>query len=173
MMTRQFSLALGQLFLVFVVQEAVVNQFRLPAGGFSLLLIFTLVWAILSLPEIAALIGFFSGLLMDLSQTSSGPIGHWTLLMIAACYAVAYLGSGNESLSGNPLGFTFLVASAVFFVELSFVATGVLLGVASGSFIQVLITSVGVSIWSLVVTPIFLPLISFLHQVTFNKRAVL
>ena len=93
--------------------------------------------------------------------------------MIGACYAVAYLGSGNESFSGNPLGFTFLVASAVFFVELSFVATGVLLGVASGSFIQVLITSVGVSIWSLVVTPIFLPLISFLHQVTFNKRTVL
>ena len=173
MMMRQFSLALGQLFVVFIVQEAIVNQFRLPGGGFSLLLIFTLVWAVLSLPEIAAFIGFISGLFMDLSQSSSGPIGHWTLLMIAACYCVAYLGSGNDSLSGNPLGFTFLTTSAVFLVELAFVATGALLGVGSGSFGQILLTMLGVSIWSLVVTPIFLPLFSYLHSLTFNTRSVI
>lgn len=170
---RQISLTFSQLFIVFIVQEAIVNQFRLPGGGFSLLLIFALVWAILTLPEIAALIGFISGLFMDLSQSSSGPIGQWTLLMIAACYAVAYLGSGNESLSGNPLGFTFLTMSAVFFVELSFVATSALLGVATGGFGQVLITLLGVSMWSLVATPIFLPLFSYLHALTFNTRSVL
>jgi len=172
-MMRQFSLALGQIIVVFIVQEAIVSQFRLPGGGFSLLLIFTLVWAVLSLPEIAALIGFISGLFMDLSQSSSGPIGHWTLLMIAACCCVAYLGSGNDSLSGNPLGFTFLTTSAVFFVELAFVATGALLGVGSGSFGQILITIIGISIWSLVVTPIFLPLFSHLHSITFNSRSVI
>lgn len=85
--------------MIFMAQEAVVNQFRLPGGGFSLLLIFTLMWAILSSQEIAAIGGFIAGLLMDLSPSSTGPIGQWSLLMIAVCYAVSYLGSGNEGLS--------------------------------------------------------------------------
>ena len=170
---RQFLLTLIQTFVVFVVQEAIISQFRLPGGGFSLLLIFSLVWAILSSPEIAALTGFTAGFFMDLSQSASGPIGHWTLLMIAACYAVSYLGSGNESLSGNPLGFTFLTMSAVFFVELSYVVTSALLGVQAGSFGQVIITLVGVTIWSLVATPIFLPLFSYAHSLTFSTRSTI
>lgn len=159
--------------IIFVVQESLVDQFRLPGGGFSLLLIFTLIWAILSPHEIAALGGFLAGLLMDLSQSSSGPIGQWTLLMISACYAVSYLGFGNENLSGNPLGLTFFATSAVFFVEIAYVITGALLGVQTGSFEQILITLFGISIWSLVVTPIFLPIFSRLHAFVFNTRSAI
>ena len=173
MITRQISIALPIFLIIYVVQEAVLNQFRLPGGGFSLLLIFTLVWAVLSSPEIAALSGFTAGLLMDLSGSSSGPIGQWTLLMIAACYAVSYFGSGNESLYGNPLGFTLFTTIAVFFIELAYVVTGALLGVQSGSFAQILITICGISLWSLVSTPIFLPVFSRLHALVFNTRSAI
>lgn len=173
MITRQFSIAIPIFVLIFMVQEAVVDQFRLAGGGFSLLLIFTIIWAILSTQEIAAIGGFTAGLLMDLSPSSSGPIGQWTLLMIAGCYAVSYLGSGNENLSGNPLGLTFFTTSAVFFIEISYVVTGALLGVQTGSFGQILITLVGISIWSLVVTPILLPLFSRIHAFAFNTRSAI
>ena len=159
--------------MIFMAQEAVVNQFRLAGGGFSLLLIFTLMWAILSSQESAAIGGFIAGLLMDLSPSSSGPIGQWTLLMIAACYAISYLGSGNESLSGNPLGLTFFITSAVFFIEIAYLVTGALLGVQSGSFGQILITLFGISIWTLVITPILLPLFSRLHAFAFNTRSAI
>jgi len=159
--------------MIFMAQEAVVNQFRLPGGGFSLLLIFTLMWAILSSQEIAAIGGFIAGLLMDLSPSSTGPIGQWSLLMIAACYAVSYLGSGNESLSGNPLGLTFFITSTVFFIEIAYLVTGALLGVQSGSFGQILITLFGISIWTLVITPILLPLFSRLHAFAFNTRSAI
>ncbi len=159
--------------MIFMAQESVVNQFRLAGGGFSLLLIFTLMWAILSSQEIAAIGGFIAGLLMDLSPSSSGPIGQWTLLMIAACYALSYLGSGNESLSGNPLGLTFFITSAVFFIEIAYLVTGALLGVQSGSFGQILITLFGISIWTLVITPILLPLFSRLHAFAFNTRSAI
>ena len=159
--------------MIFMAQEAVVNQFRLAGGGFSLLLIFTLMWAILSSQAIAAIGGFIAGLLMDLSPSSSGPIGQWTLLMIAACYALSYLGSGNESLSGNPLGLTFFITSAVFFIEIAYLVTGALLGVQSGSFGQILITLFGISIWTLVITPILLPLFSRLHAFAFNTRSAI
>lgn len=173
MITRQISIALPIFLIIYVVQEAVVNQFRLPGGGFSLLLIFTLVWAVLSSPEIAAFGGFTAGVLMDLSGSSSGPIGQWVLLMVAACYAVSYFGAGNESLQSNPLGFTIFTTSAVFLVELAYVVTGALLGVQSGSVEQIMITVLGISLWSLVATPIFLPLFSRLHALVFNTRSTI
>lgn len=173
MTARQIFNALPMFLAVYVFQEAVVNQFRLPAGGFSLFLVFTLVWAILSTPEIAALAGFLGGLLMDFSQSSSGPIGQWTLLMIAACYSVAYFGSGHETLSGSPLGFTFLTTAAVFLVEFAYVSTGLLFGLQIGNIGQIAITIIGISIWSLVVTPIVLPIFSRLHSYTFDTRPVL
>lgn len=170
MNTRQISITVPIFLAIFVIQESVVSQFRLPGGGFSIFLIFSITWALMSSPEIAALCGFVAGLLMDLSQSSSGPIGQWTLLMIAISYAVAYLGSGNEIMASNPLGFTFFTALAVLAVEFAFVVTGALLGVASGSFGQILITIGGSFIWALVVTPIFLPIFSRLHAFTFDTR---
>lgn len=158
---------------MYVVQEAVVNQFRLPGGGFSLFLIFTLAWAILSSPEIAALSGFIAGLLMDLSQSASGPIGQWSLIMIATCYAISYFGSGNDSLTGNPLGVIFLIVSGVFSSELLYVASAALLGVQIGNFEQILLTLFGISLWTLVVTPMLLPIFLRLHGLAFNTRSAI
>jgi len=173
MTSRQVFIALPMFLAVYVFQETVINQFRLPGGGFSIFLIFTLVWAILSTPEVAALAGFLGGLLMDFSQSSSGPIGQWTLLMIAACYGVAYFGSGNESLSGGPLGITFFTTAAVLLVELAYVFTGLLFGFQIGNFAQIAITIFGISTWSLVVTPIVLPIFSRLHAITFDTRSMI
>ncbi len=77
MLTRQISLSAPIFLFIFVLQEAVVNQFKLPGGGFSLFVIFALVWAVISTPEIAALTGFGAGILMDMSwrcRRSSGPM---------------------------------------------------------------------------------------------------
>lgn len=158
---------------MYVFQEAVMNQFRLPGGGFSVFLIFTLTWALFSSPEIAALSGFVAGLLMDFSQSSGGPIGQWALIMIAICYAISYLGSGNDGLAGNPLGVIFFITGGVFFAELLYVISGVLLGVQMGSFQQVLLMFSGISLWTLAVTPIFLPVFSRLHGLAFGPRSAL
>ena len=173
MTTRQISFSLPTFFGVYIFQEAVMNQFRLPGGGFSLFLIFTLVWALLSSPEIAALAGFVAGLLMDLSQSSSGPIGQWTLIMIVTCFAISYLGSGNDSLSGNPFGVVFFITSGVFIVEIVYIVISALLGVQTGSFEQVLRTLIGISLWTMVVTPIILPIFSRLHSFAFDTKSAI
>ena len=88
MFLRQFGLT-GAIFLFFfVLQEAVVNQLTLPAGGFSIFLILTLVWAALSTPEIAAAVGFGAGILLDVSPSTNGPVGHWTLILVLIGYEV-------------------------------------------------------------------------------------
>jgi len=172
MFTRQFSLSLPIFLFIYLFQEAVVNQFKLPGGGFSLFVILSLVWVAISTPEIAGLTGFGAGLLMDMSQSSSGPIGQWTLIMIIVCYAVSYLGYGNENINGNPIGVVFFVVTANLVAKLLFLASGALLGVTTASLGQILQILIGNSLWTLVVAPIVLPVFSSMHSFVFEMRTV-
>jgi rod shape-determining protein MreD len=173
MFTRQISVAAPIFLLIYVIQESVISQFRLPGGGFSLLLIFALTWAVLSETEVAAVIGFAAGFLMDLSQSTSGPFGQWTLLMLIAGYAISYIGFGDDNVRANAIGIIFFVVNANLLVEIAYVATGALLGVSVGSFIQVLITLLGMSLWALLISPIVLPVFSRLHALVFDSRSTL
>ena len=173
MLTRQISIATPIFLMIFVIQESVISQFRLPGGGFSVLMIFALTWAVLSETEVAAVIGFAAGLLMDLSQSASGPFGHWTLLMLLAGYVISYIGYGDDNVQANATGIIFFVVIAILLVEITYVASGALLGVSAGSFVQVLITLFGMSIWALLVSPILLPIFTRLHALVFDSRSTL
>jgi rod shape-determining protein MreD len=173
MLTRQISIATPIFLLIFLIQEAIVSQFRLPGGGFSILLLFALTWAVLSQPEVAAVIGFSSGILMDLSQSSSGPFGQWTLIMLLAGYAISYIGYGDDNIHANAVGIVFFVVIANFFVEIAYLVTGALLGVSIGSLSQIAITLFGMSIWALLVSPMMLPVFTRLHALIFDSRSAL
>ncbi len=170
MLTRQVSLSALIFIFFYLIQESVVTQFHLPAGGFSIFLIFTLVWAVLSTPEIGALSGFAAGFLMDLSQSSSGPFGQWTLIMVLVCYAISLLNYGNEKLRGNFIEIVFFIVVGVLATELCFLITGALLGVATGSIDQIILTLIGISIWTLVITPLSMSIFARLHGFVFNTR---
>jgi rod shape-determining protein MreD len=173
MRTRQISIAAPIFLIVFIIQEAVVSQFRLPGGGFSVLLIFALTWAVLSETEVAAVIGFAAGLLMDLSQSDAGPFGQWSLIMLVAGYAISYIGYGDDNVQANAIGIIFFVVIANLFVEIAYVLTGALLGVSSGSLIQVMLTLFGMSVWAFLVSPMMLPIFSRLHVLVFDTRSAL
>lgn len=171
MLARQFSISSLVFVIIFLIQESVVNQLRLPGGGFSLVLLIALTWAALSTPTVGALTGFISGFLIDLSQSSSGAIGHWTLLMILACYAVAFLGFGNDNVRGNPITNVFLVSAASVLTLVAYVITGFLLGVSVGSFSRVLITIFCNGVWALLITPLILPVVTRSHRSLFGNQA--
>lgn len=171
MLTRQISIAVPIFLIIFVIQEALVSQIRLPGGGFSILVIFALTWAVLSETEVAAVIGFAAGFLMDLSLTSAGPFGQWTLIMLIAGYAISYMGYGDDNVRANAIGITFFVVIANLLVEIAYLASGALLGVSTGSFTQLLITLIGMSIWALLASPILLPTFSRLHAIIFDSRS--
>ena len=173
MITRQVAISAPIFLFMFIIQEAVISQFRLPGGGFSILMIFALTWAVLSQSEVAAVIGFASGLLMDLSQSSAGPFGQWTLIMLLAGYVISYVGYGDDNVHGNAIGIVFFVVIANFLAEISFLVTGALLGVAAASFDQILITLFGMTLWALLISPILLPIFTRLHVLTFNSRSAI
>jgi uncharacterized membrane protein required for colicin V production len=110
---------------------------------------------------------------MDLSQSASGPFGHWTLLMLLAGYVISYIGYGDDNVQANAMGIIFFVVIAILLVEITYVLSGALLGVSAGSFDQVLITLFGMSIWALLVSPILLPIFTRLHALVFDSRSTL
>ena len=160
------------IFLFFyLIQEAVVSQFHLLGGGISIFLLFALVWSVLGSPEVAAATGFATGVMMDLSQSSSGPIGQWALIMIITCYAISFLGYGDESIHGSPAGIIFLVVLGCVASEILFLVSAALFGVDTGDVWHLLFTILGSALWAIVFTPIFLPLFSFLRSSAMDSRS--
>jgi rod shape-determining protein MreD len=171
MISRRFLLSFPIFLAIYLLQEGFVTQMRLPAGGVSLMLIFTLAWASMSTPEIGALTGFGAGLMMDLSETSPGPVGHWTLIMILVSFLISFLSYGDDHVRANPLNIVFLVVGGVVGAQLSFALLGLLLGQELGSILQVLFVCAGTAFWSGVITPLLLPIISRLHALVFGTAS--
>jgi rod shape-determining protein MreD len=172
MSTRLIGISSLVFLAIFIIQESIIAQFRLPGGGFSILIIFALSWAIMSEREIAAIIGFSAGFLMDLSQNTSGPFGQWTLIMLLAGYAISYLGYGDDNFFGGALGVVFSIVIGNLLIELLFLISAPLLGVSVGSFTQIFFTLFGTSVWTLFLTPIVLPIFAKLYKTIFQAGSL-
>lgn len=156
--------------MVFLFQEGFVTQMRLPAGGINILLVVALIWSALSTPEIGALTGFGTGIAMDLSQTSPGPMGHWTLVLIIACYAVAFLSYGDDNIRGNPLNIILLTTVGVVASQVVYLVLGLMLGQEIGSIGNIIFLLSGSAFWTAVISPLLLKITSFLHATVFGTR---
>jgi len=171
MSLRRFLYSFPIFLTVFLLQEAFVTQMRLPAGGFNVLLVVALIWAALSTPEIGALTGFGAGLMMDVSQTSPGPMGHWTLVLIIACYAIAFLGYGDDNIRGNPINIVLLTTIGVVAAQAVFLILGLMLGQEIGSISNIFFVLAGSAFWTAIISPLILRVISYLHAIVFGSSS--
>jgi len=171
MSLRRFLYSFPIFLAVFLLQEAFVTQMRLPAGGFNVLLVVALIWAALSTPEIGALTGFGAGLMMDVSQTSPGPMGHWTLVLIIACYAIAFLGYGDDNIRGNPINIVLLTTIGVVAAQAVFLILGLMLGQEIGSISNIFFILAGSAFWTAIISPLILKVISYLHAIVFGSSS--
>ena len=171
MFARRFFISLPIFTLIYILQESVVTQFKLFGGGFSLFLIFALLWSALGTPEMGALTGFGAGHLMDLSQSASGPMGQWTLIMILAGFAVSYLGYGDDNFRGNPISLIFTVAAAVVVIRLIYLILGLFLGSDIGSTWSVFLSLFSSAFWSAALAPLLLPVVTRIHEALFDVKS--
>jgi rod shape-determining protein MreD len=171
MFARRFFISFPIFAVVYLIQESVVSQFRIFGGGFSLFLIFTLLWSALGTPELGALTGFGAGLLMDLSQTTSGPMGQWTLIMILAGFAISYLGYGDDNFRGNPISLVVIVAIAVPITRFAYLVIGLMFGSDLGSTLQVLISLIASGLWTIAIVPLLMPFVTRIHSTLFEEKS--
>jgi rod shape-determining protein MreD len=171
MFARRFLISFPIFATMFVVQEAIVSQFKIFSGGFSLFLVFALLWATLSSPELGALTGFGAGLMMDLSPTTSSPMGLWTLIMILAGFSISYLGYGDDNFRGNPISLVVIVALAVPVTRLVYLIINLLLGGELGSGLQVFLSLLSSALWSVAIVPLLMPAVTRVHSTLFEEQS--
>lgn len=155
---------------LFLVQEAIVNQIHLPLGGFSLIMLAALIWSSINEPEIAAVTGFIAGIFMDLSLANDGPFGHWTLVMVIACFAISYLGYGDDAVNSNPAGLILMTATAVIATICLYLFIGLLFGLNLGNLGQLLRNIIGFGLWSALIAPIVVPFITRAHSIVYSGQ---
>jgi rod shape-determining protein MreD len=171
MFARRFLISFPIFAIVYLIQESVVSQFKILGGGFSLFLIFTLLWSALGTPELGALTGFGAGLMMDLSQTTSGPMGQWTLIMILAGFAISYLGYGDDNFRGNPISLVVIVAIAVPITRFAYLIIGLMFGGDLGSTFQIFISLFSSALWTVAVVPLLMPFVTRIHSTLFEEKS--
>jgi len=167
MWRREVALSSLTFAILFFVQEALVNQIKLPLGGFSLIVLAALIWSSISEPEIAGVTGFIAGLFMDLSPSTDGPFGHWTLVLTIACFTISYLGYGDDAVNSNPAGLIIMTSTAVIATLIFYLIIGMLFGLAVGSFFNVIKALFGFGLWSALIAPIVVPVISRAHSIVY------
>jgi ABC-type transport system involved in multi-copper enzyme maturation permease subunit len=98
-------------------------------------------------------------------------MGHWTLVLIVACYAIAFLGYGDDNIRGNPINIVFLTTVGVVGAQLVFLILGIMLGQEIGSVKHVIFVLAGSAFWTAIISPLILKVISYLHANIFGMRS--
>lgn len=168
MWRREVALSTVTFGILFLVQEAFVNQIHLPLGGFSLILLAALIWSSISEPEIAGVTGFVAGLFMDLSPSTDGPFGQWTLVLVISCFFISYLGYGDDALNSNPAGLILMTSTAVIATLVFYILIGVLFGLTLGTPLNVIRSLFGFALWSALIAPLVVPVISRAHAIVYS-----
>ena len=171
MSTRKISLTATLFLFIYILQEAFITQLRIAGGGFSLFLIFTLLWAALSSPNMGALTGFAAGLLIDLLQSTAGVFGQWTLVLILIGFGISYFGLGYENVRLNPFTITFLVTISVFIARVVYLLLSLLLGKDLGTFSSVATSLLIGLLWSAAVVPIAMPAVARAYDFINDTRS--
>ena len=147
------------LFAIFLLQETLVSRINFPIGGFSLYLAALMVLLSLEDRNGALVFGFIGGLIMDLSAAADTPFGQWALVLTA----IGYLFSVNKESIGD---FTLLPITFLLFISLAsalslflFLAIGAMLGQENGTVTHAFSIIFANTLWSILLTPLFLPAI--------------
>jgi hypothetical protein len=98
--------------------------------------------------------------LIDLSQSTAGAFGQWTLVLVLVGFGISYLGLGYENVRLNPFTITFLVSISVLTARVLYLLLSLLLGSNVGSFTSIITSLLIGLLWSAAVVPIVMPVVA-------------
>jgi rod shape-determining protein MreD len=158
------------LFLVFIIQEVIIARINFPFNGFSLYLAVLMIVLALEDRTGSLVFGFIGGLIMDLSTSADTPFGQWALVMTIIGYLFTVNRESIGDFTESPFTFVLFVSAAVSLSLATFLIIGLMLGQNNGG----LLHNIGLifinSLWTFLITPIFLPLIIRIRKLMLDNR---
>jgi rod shape-determining protein MreD len=160
----------GIFFLMFLLQEAILNRINFLIGGFSIYLAFFMAWIMQEEKNSAVATGFIAGLILDLSPTLEAPFGLWTLVLTGMSYILATNVRAALESELSPVVMTVVTVLGSSVGLILFLLFGAILGqdVGSGAYISQEIF--GNAVWALLLSPLYIPITVALYRVTLTAR---
>jgi rod shape-determining protein MreD len=158
------------LFLLFVIQEVIVARVNFPFNGFSLYLAVLMIVLALEERSGSLVFGFIGGLIMDLSTSADTPFGQWALVMTILGYLFAVNRESIGDFTESPFTFVLFVSAAVALSLITFLTIGLMLGQNNGGLFHNTGLILVNSLWTFLITPIFLPLIIRIRKLMLDNR---
>ena len=158
------------LFVIFMIQELLIARINFPISGFSLYLAALMVVLALEDRSGSLVFGFIGGVILDFSPSADSPLGQWALVLTI----IGYLYSINKESIGDFLDSPFLFLLFVSFataLSLSiYLIVGVMLGANNGGLLDNLLLIFANSVWTILITPLFLPIIIRVRKMLMSNR---
>ena len=145
------------LFAIFLLQETVISRINFPINGFSLYLAALMVLLSLEDRNGALVFGFIGGLIMDLSAAADTPFGQWALVLTAIGYLFSVNKESIGDVTDSPIIFIVFISLASALALFLFLVVGAMLGQENGTLIHAALIILANTIWSILITPLFLP----------------
>ncbi|NBO07159.1 MAG: rod shape-determining protein MreD [Actinobacteria bacterium] len=155
---------------LFLIQEALINQFDFLIAGFSLYLAFFMAWVIQDQRNSAVVTGFIAGFILDLSPTIEAPFGLWTLVLTALSYLLASNVRAALDAQLSPLVMLSVAVLASSSALILFLLFGAILGQEVGSATYLVRSISGNALWSALLSPLYIPLAIKLYRATLTAR---
>lgn len=155
---------------LFLLQESLLNKIDFFIGGFSLYLAFFMAWIMQDERNSAVATGFIAGFIADLSPTLEAPFGLWTFILTAMSYVLAtnVRAALDAELSPVVMSAVTVIGSSI--ALLAFVICGAILGQEVGSASYVLQEILGNALWSLLLSPLYVPIAIGTYRATLTAR---
>jgi len=160
----------GIFFFMFLLQEAIFNRINFLVGGFSLYLAFFMAWIMQDERNSAVATGFIAGFILDLSPTLEAPFGLWTLVLTGMSYILATNVRAALDSELSPVVMTMVTVLGSSVALILFLLFGAILGqdVGSGAYVTQVIF--GNAMWSLLLSPLYVPITVALYRATLTAR---
>lgn len=158
------------LFVIFLIQETIVSRINFPINGFSLYIAALMV--VLSLEDRTGsmVFGFIGGVIMDLSIAADTPFGQWALVMTVMGYLFSINKESIGDFTETPVVFVGFISIASGLSLIFFAIVGTLLGEEMGGIFRNLRLIFVNSLWTFLITPLFLPFIVKMRKIMMTSR---
>ena len=170
MSASRLSLSFLFLFLIFTIQEAAIARINFPVTGFSLFLAILIGAMALEDRSGAIILGFIGGLIMDLAPTSNSPFGQWALVLTLVGYVISTNRESIGDFTTRPGAFVLFVAFASALTLTLSLLLGALIGDQTGTLGRNVIVVLGNTLWTFLFSPLFLPGLAKLREITLTSR---
>lgn len=155
---------------MFLLQEALLNRVNFLVGGFSLYLAFFMAWIMQDERNSAVATGFIAGFILDLSPTLEAPFGLWTLVLTGMSYILATNVRAALDSELSPVVMTMVTVLGSSVALILFLLFGAILGQDVGSGLYVTQVIFGNAMWSLLLSPLYVPITVALYRATLTAR---